>query len=501
MDQKPPPQTSQQHQEQNNPPPQQQPQAIKQENIKPEQQQQWQQSQPLDELTDDLQSMSFNSTTTTAPRSTSSSSETTTTTWTTTNTSSFHHTTSLPRSTPSSDPHWSAVKSLSSISITDLRFLSRLGSGDIGSVYLSELKSTEGVYFAAKVMDNREIAARNKHGRARAEKEILQMIDHPFLPTLYASVDSSKWSCLLTEFCNGGDLHVLRQRQPFKRFEESAVRFYAAEVVAALEYIHMMGIVYRDLKPENVLVRSDGHIMLTDFDLSLKCDDQSTPTPQIITPSNQNPQQEHRPNLLGLGPDPTTNSSSCILPNCIVPAVSCFNPNRKKKWKLKKKPGRRFEPEFVAEPVDVRSMSFVGTHEYLAPEIVSGEGHGSAVDWWTLGIFIFELFYGTTPFKGMDNEMTLANIVARALEFPKEPSIPGSAKDLISQLLAKDPTRRLGSVMGATPIKQHPFFSSVNWALLRCMKPPYVPPVFSISSVGCGDVSDESCPNTPVEYY
>lgn len=74
-------------------------------------------------------------------------------------------------------------------------------------------------------MDNREIAARNKHGRARAEKEILQMIDHPFLPTLYASVDSSKWSCLLTEFCNGGDLHVLRQRQPFKRFEESAVRY------------------------------------------------------------------------------------------------------------------------------------------------------------------------------------------------------------------------------------------------------------------------------------
>ncbi|KAL2899498.1 Protein kinase G11A, partial [Bienertia sinuspersici] len=463
------------------------------------------QPQPLDDLTDDLQSMSFNSTTTTtAPRSTSSSSETTTTTttWTTASSSHLH-----PQSKSSAtDSHWSAIKSMvtssssSSISMSDLRFLTRLGSGDIGSVYLSTLKFSDGVYFAAKVMDNRELAARNKHGRARAEREILQMLDHPFLPTLYACVDSPKWSCLLTEFCNGGDLHVLRQRQPFKRFEDSAVRFYASEVVVALEYIHMMGIVYRDLKPENVLVRSDGHIMLTDFDLSLKCDDHSTPTPQIITSSNQNSQQHNQqPNLLGSKPDP----SSCILPNCIVPAVSCFNPNRKKKWKTsKKKNGRRFEPEFVAEPVDVRSMSFVGTHEYLAPEIVSGEGHGSAVDWWTLGIFIFELFYGTTPFKGSDNEMTLANIVARALEFPKEPSIPSSAKDLISHLLVKDPTRRFGSIMGATPIKQHPFFSNVNWALLRCTKPPYVPPPFSVSNGGSREVvSDESCPDTPVEYY
>ncbi|XP_074289133.1 protein kinase G11A [Silene latifolia] len=461
--------------------PQLQPQPQPQPDSKPD-------SKPVStqDLTEDLESMSFNSTTTTTttlPRSTTSSSSTTTTTTTfTTTSSSFHH---------------------PPTSISDIHFICRLGAGDIGSVYLAELKQNEGVYFAAKVMDNAELAARNKEGRATAEREILQLVDHPFLPKLYASVSDPKWSCLLTEFCNGGDLHVLRQRQPFKRFNESAVRFYAAEVVVALEYIHMMGIVYRDLKPENVLVRSDGHIMLTDFDLSLKCDEQSTPTPQIITSSNHNSQSDNRPKLLGSGPDPITTSSSCIIPNCMVPAVSCFNPTMKRKWKTKKKTGRRFEPEFVAEPVDVRSMSFVGTHEYLAPEIVSGEGHGSAVDWWTLGVFIFELFHGTTPFKGSDNEMTLANIVARALEFPKEPSIPSSAKELISQLLAKDPTRRLGSLMGATPVKQHPFFNGVNWALLRCMKPPFVPPPFSVSSNGGSKeaVSDDSCPDTPVDYY
>ncbi|KAL5976390.1 hypothetical protein ACLOJK_020721 [Asimina triloba] len=274
----------------------------------------------------------------------------------------------------------------------------------------------------------------------------------------------------------------------FSFFPLRAFWFYASEIVVALEYIHMMGIVYRDLKPENVLVRSDGHIMLTDFDLSLKCDQASTA--QIVIDPIQLPASTS--SEYSTDPNPFS-STSCILPSCIVPAVSCFHPKRRRK----KKPGRsRRVPEFVAEPVDVRSMSFVGTHEYLAPEIVSGEGHGSPVDWWTLGIFVFELMYGVTPFKGMDNEMTLANIVARALEFPKDPPIPAAAKDLIASLLVKDPARRLGSTMGAPAIRHHPFFHGVNWALLRCTPPPYLPTPFS-----CRDVSDDSCPDTPVEYY
>ncbi|KAJ0657222.1 putative protein kinase AGC-RSK-2 family [Helianthus annuus] len=252
----------------------------------------------------------------------------------------------------------------------------------------------------------------------------------------------------------------------------------------------MLDIVYRDLKPENVLVRSDGHIMLTDFDLSLKCDITAATPAQVFSESNR-PNPPPLTDHYTFDP-PKVTSSSCILPNCIVPSVSCF----KYKSKCKKKPGSHTGPQFVAEPVDVRSMSFVGTHEYLAPEIVSGEGHGSAVDWWTLGIFMYELFYGVTPFKGMDNELTLANIVARALEFPKEPVIPSTAKDLISQLLVKDPVRRLGSTMGASAIKQHSFFEGVNWALLRCTTPPYVPLPFSRELV-----SDDSCSDNVVEYY
>ncbi|KAK7261237.1 hypothetical protein RIF29_27542 [Crotalaria pallida] len=447
----------------------------------------------LDDLTDDLQSLSFASSTTAADikRSTSFSSETTTITASTS--SHLLPPTTKPHA-PSSDPRWAAIHRIRSespsrrILPSDLRFTRRLGAGDISSVYLAELNDASAM-FAAKVMDKKELASRSKEGRARTEREILELLDHPFLPTLYAAIDAPKWLCLLTEFCTGGDLHVLRQRHPNKRFPEPAVRFYASEVLVALEYLHMLGIVYRDLKPENVLVRSDGHIMLTDFDLSLKCDD-STPTAQIMSTDQKSPH-------IAPPKDPHIEhsqftSSKCILPNCIVPAVSCFHPKRKRK----KKQMQRNGPEFVTEPIDIRSMSFVGTHEYLAPEIVSGEGHGSSVDWWTLGIFIFELFYGVTPFRGMDNELTLANIVARALEFPKEPNVPATAKDLISQLLVKDPARRLGSTLGASAIKHHPFFQGVSWALLRCTTPPFVPPPYSKEAV-----SDQSCPETPIEYY
>lgn len=135
----------------------------------------------------------------------------------------------------------------------------------------------------------------------------------------------------------------------------------------ALEYIHMLGVVYRDLKPENVLVRSDGHIMLTDFDLSLKSDGEAT-TPAVQLVSNKNTASDPA----CVNPSPF-NASSCILPNCIVPGVSCFRPKSKSRRKQSHRNVGGLE--FVAEPVDLRSMSFVGTHEYLAPEIVSGNDH------------------------------------------------------------------------------------------------------------------------------
>ncbi|KAL3536140.1 hypothetical protein ACH5RR_004601 [Cinchona calisaya] len=374
----------------------------------------------------------------------------------------------------STDVRWEAInlvkKQHGFLGLSHFNLLKKLGCGDIGTVYLAELVGTN-CLFAIKVMDNEFLAKRKKMPRAQTEREILRMLDHPFLPTLYAQFTSDNLSCLVMEFCPGGDLHVLRQKQPGRYFPENAARFYVAEVLLALEYLHMLGIVYRDLKPENILVREDGHIMLTDFDLSLRCS--VNPTLLKSSPFGIEPARISGPCA----------GSNCIDPFCAAPSckVSCFSPRilpataKSRKPKAEQAAQSRSLPQLVAEPTEARSNSFVGTHEYLAPEIIKGEGHGSAVDWWTFGIFIYELLYGKTPFKGSGNEETLANVVLQNLKFPDSPMISFQARDLIRGLLVKEPENRLGTETGAAEIKRHPFFDGLNWALIRCAIPPIIP--------------------------
>lgn len=233
-------------------------------------------------------------------------------------------------------------------------------------------------------------------------------------------------------------------------------RFYAAEVLVALEYLHMLGIIYRDLKPENVLVRSDGHIMLTDFDLSL-CSDA---IPAVEYPA--------------FSPDPLSSSKSAHSSAALTP-FSCISNRLFRSKKIQTLAANRL---FVAEPVAARSCSFVGTHEYVPPEVASGGSHGNAVDWWALGIFIYEMIYGRTPFAGATNEATLRSIAKKPLVFPSDAPCGASemhARDLISRLLNKDPNRRLGSKRGAADVKTHPFFKGLNFALIRSVTPPSVP--------------------------
>lgn len=376
------------------------------------------------------------------------------------------------------DVRWEAIQAvqshMGSLGLNHFKLLKRLGCGDIGSVYLSELMGTK-THFAMKVMDKAALASRKKLLRAQTEREILQSLDHPFLPTLYTHFETDKFSCLLMEFCPGGDLHALRQRQPGKYFSEHAARFYVAEVLLALEYLHMLGIIYRDLKPENVLVREDGHIMLSDFDLSLRC----AVCPTLVKSSISSLESKNSSYCV----QPACIEPTCVMqPDCIQPA--CFAPRfmkSKPKKDKKTKPKNEIHnqvsplPELIAEPTSARSMSFVGTHEYLAPEIIKGEGHGSAVDWWTFGIFLYELLFGKTPFKGAGNRATLFNVVGQPLRFPESPSVSFAARDLIRGLLVKEPQHRLAYRRGATEVKRHPFFQSVNWALIRCTNPPEVP--------------------------
>ncbi|XXG65994.1 hypothetical protein AAC387_Pa05g3559 [Persea americana] len=376
----------------------------------------------------------------------------------------------------SSDSSWEAIRAAvlrrkTGLSFRDFKLIRRIGSGDIGTVYLCRLRggsSEDDLFYAMKVVDKEALAKKKKVERAETEKRILRMLDHPFLPTLYAEFEASHFSCVVMEFCSGGDLHTLRHKQQRKRFSLSSARFYAAEVLLALEYLHMLGIIYRDLKPENILVRSDGHIMLSDFDLSLRSDarpsiDTPPETPSSLLSSSSSSSSSPKPPMLGPSTTHRTN------PPCLP-----YHLFRSSKVRSTTLSGNR---QFVAEPVDARSCSFVGTHEYVSPEVAAGGSHGNAVDWWAFGILLYELMYGRTPFAGESNELTLRNIVKKPLSFPgpAESGTEALARDLISGLLVKDPERRLGSRRGAADVKTHPFFSGLNFALIRSSVPPEIP--------------------------
>nr|AML78634.1 putative LOV domain-containing protein [Kigelia africana] len=319
---------------------------------------------------------------------------------------------------------WVAIRKITEtgekIGLNHFKPIRPLGCGDTGSVHLVELIGS-GQLFAMKAMDKSMMLNRNKVHRACIEREIISLLDHPFLPTLYTSFQTPTHVCLITDFCPGGELFALLDKQPLKMLKEDSARFYAAEVVIGLEYLHCLGIIYRDLKPENILLQKDGHVVLTDFDLSFR----TACKPQVI---KQPPQKSRR---------------------------SRSQP----------------PPIFFAEP-NTQSNSFVGTEEYIAPEIITGEGHSSAIDWWALGILLYEMLYGRTPFRGKNRQKTFANILHKDLTFPSSIPVTLAAKQLIHALLNRDPASRLGSNAGANEIKQHPFFRGINWPLIRCMSPP-----------------------------
>ncbi|EMR11174.1 serine/threonine-protein kinase nrc-2 [Pneumocystis murina B123] len=299
-----------------------------------------------------------------------------------------------------------------------------LGKGDVGKVYLVREKKTRRLY-AMKVLNKKEMIKRNKIKRVLTEQEILATSNHPFIVTLYHSFQSDKNLYFCMEYCMGGEFFRALQMRPGKCLSEDASRFYAAEVTAALEYLHLMGFIYRDLKPENILLHHSGHIMLSDFDLSKQSAPGGAPT-MIVSKSVS-------------GSFPAIDTRSCI--------------------------------------ADFRTNSFVGTEEYIAPEVIKGCGHTSAVDWWTLGILTFEMLFGVTPFKGKNRNITFTNILKNDVVFPEisYQQISSSCKSFIRKLLIKDENRRLGSKAGASDIKLHPFFRNTQWALLRHTRPPIIP--------------------------
>ncbi|KAF8398435.1 hypothetical protein HHK36_017362 [Tetracentron sinense] len=338
--------------------------------------------------------------------------------------------------------------------LTVVRILGRGAMGTVFMVHDRETDPSARYPFALKVVEKSTLHTKfDADRRARWEVSVLSRLSHPYLPSLLGTLETDQFLAWAVPYCPGGDLNVLRHRQADRVFSPSVIHFYVAEIICALEYLHSMGIVYRDLKPENVLVQQSGHVTLTDFDLSRTLTHR-TAIPRNTPDSGEleatNCRMKHRRNLTGL-------------------TLVVSDKGLKKAKSARVSPVSRRKLSFSNGE---RSNSFVGTEEYVSPEVVRGEGHEFAVDWWALGILTYEMMYGKTPFRGKNRKETFRNVLMKPPEFIGKPT---AVTDLIGRLLEKDPTRRLGYNGGATEIKEHAFFGGLRWDLLTdVLRPPFL---------------------------
>jgi serine/threonine protein kinase len=281
-----------------------------------------------------------------------------------------------------------------SVSMGDFEVLTVLGLGSFGRVMkVRERKS--GAIYAMKVLDKQQIIANKMVTHTQAEKSILADLQHPFVVKLYYAFQTKRHLILVLEFLCGGELFFHLQRN--KRFSEARAKFYAGEIGLALEFIHSHQVIYRDLKPENLVLDRLGHVNLTDFGLAKR---------------------------------------------------------------------------------EVRDMThtFCGTPEYMAPELIQKKGHTFAVDWWSLGIFLYEMVSGLPPFYTQNVSEMYDLILHRPLTFPA--NFSPELKSLLSRLLERDPTKRLSS---GEEFRAHPFFRDLDFGKLyrKELRPEFVPDIGS----------------------
>jgi PAS domain S-box-containing protein len=311
------------------------------------------------------------------------------------------------------------------IKLDDFVSIKNIGRGAVGSVSLMQIKGTE-FRVALKSINKLEMINRNKVQRTLVENHILSHSDHPFVATCFCTLQTKEHIHYIMEYCNNGNLGDLMMKEPKKRFKEKLCKHFACQILSGLQYLHLQGFINRDIKLDNILVKSDYNILLTDFDLSL------------ITKSE--------------------------------PYIEYISTPRHTTY-LRKTPNNKFILQHF-EPKHIKANSFVGTEEYIAPEVISGHGHNAVVDWWSFGIILYEMVYGETPFSGRTRRETFDNIKQNDIKFPLKPKVSDNLKDLISKLLVKDYKKRLGYNIGAEEIKEHPFFKDVNWDLLKNKKAP-----------------------------
>nr|GMD28042.1 serine/threonine-protein kinase OXI1-like [Ipomoea batatas] len=330
-----------------------------------------------------------------------------------------------------------ALSSVVSLNLQELKIAAALGRGAKGLVFL--VQTQDGELLALKAIsrasvEKKKLGNGSEYRRIWFERQVLSSFESLLLPKLRGVVSTQKILGYAIDYCPGGDLNTLRKKQTENIFSGDIIRFYAAELVLALEYLHRLGIVYRDLKPENVMIQENGHIMLIDFDLSTKLSPKSSESPQVV----------------------------------VVKSSPKSEPPRKKlpSWYMLCKSGISPEEEDSVHPYELglsssasslsrsdsveKSNSFVGTEECL-------------------GVMLYEMMYGTTPFKGANRKETFYRILSKEPDLIGEPT---ALRNLIGKLLEKDPDQRISG----EEIKGHEFFRGIDWdGIVRMARPPFIP--------------------------
>ncbi|XP_025222558.1 myotonin-protein kinase isoform X6 [Theropithecus gelada] len=288
----------------------------------------------------------------------------------------------------------------------DFEILKVIGRGAFSEVAVVKMKQTGQVY-AMKIMNKWDMLKRGEVSCFREERDVLVNGDRRWITQLHFAFQDENYLYLVMEYYVGGDLLTLLSKFG-ERIPAEMARFYLAEIVMAIDSVHRLGYVHRDIKPDNILLDRCGHIRLADFGSCLKLQADGT----------------------------------------------------------------------------VRSLVAVGTPDYLSPEILQAVGggpgtgsYGPECDWWALGVFAYEMFYGQTPFYADSTAETYGKIVHYKQEHLSLPladeGVPEEAQDLIQRLLCP-PETRLGRG-GAGDFRTHPFFFGLDWDGLRDSMPPFTP--------------------------
>ncbi|EJT77577.1 AGC/NDR protein kinase [Gaeumannomyces tritici R3-111a-1] len=341
----------------------------------------------------------------------------------------------------------------------DYETIKLIGKGAFGEVKLVRRRQTGKVY-ALKSLLKSQTVTQLQEARVRAERDILVESNSPWVVKLYMTFQDASFLYMLMEFLPGGDLMTMLIK--YEVFTEDITRFYVAEMVMAIEAVHDLGFIHRDIKPDNILLDRGGHVKLTDFGLSTgfrKTHDSSYYRQLLKSAAAGMAADEWGGGGSGGGePDPDPRRRESVNLDQINMTVS--NRGQINEWRRSRR---------------AMAYSAVGTPDYIAPELIRGAGYTRSIDWWSLGAITYESLIGWAPFASevaRDTYVKISNW-PQHLYFPDDVQMSRSAENLIRSLMC-EPENRLGRE-GAAEIKKHSFFNGVDFEGLRRIAAPFKP--------------------------